>query len=252
MDFLMDFFTTFVLFFQTGGVFMYPILIVFALGLAISIERYIKLTYERVINRKMWNRVQPVLAEGDFDTARQMVKDDDKSTISKLLIMGLERQGAARRREDIEIAMEESMMEIIPQLEKRTPYIALFSNISTLLGLLGTIMGLIEAFTAVANANPAEKADLLSASISVAMNTTAFGLMAGIPLLIIYVFLTSRTGEIVDSLEMASVKTLNVISLSTKRLGDMKLDAPVVVTPQSDTPEDDAEMPGLDEGLVDS
>ena len=78
-------------------------------------------------------------------------------------------------------------------------------------------MGLIEAFTAVANANPAEKADLLSASISVAMNTTAFGLMAGIPLLIIHALLTSKTGEIVDSLEMASVKTLNIISEFAKR-----------------------------------
>ena len=114
------------------------------------------------------------------------------------------------------------MMEIIPQLEKRTPYVALFSNICTLLGLLGTIMGLIEAFTAVANANPAEKADLLSASISVAMNTTAFGLMAGIPLLIIHALLNSKTGEIVDSLEMASVKTLNIISDAAKRQSMVK------------------------------
>jgi biopolymer transport protein ExbB len=104
------------------------------------------------------------------------------------------------------------MMEIIPQLEKRTPYVALLANIATLLGLLGTIMGLIEAFTAVANANPAEKADLLSASISVAMNTTAFGLMSAIPLLLFHAMLTSTTGQIVDSLEMASVKALNSIS----------------------------------------
>ena len=109
--------------------------------------------------------------------------------------MGLARQGAVRRREDIEIAMEESMMEIIPQLEKRTPYVALASSIATLLGLLGTIMGLIQAFTAVANANPAEKADLLSASISVAMNTTAFGLMVAIPLLITNTVLTAKTGR---------------------------------------------------------
>jgi biopolymer transport protein ExbB len=108
-------------------------------------------------------------------------------------------------------------MEIIPQLERRTPYVGLLSNIATLLGLLGTIMGLIEAFTAVANANPAEKADLLSASISVAMNTTAFGLMAAIPLLLIHAKLTSTTGQIVDSLEMASVKALNSISNSAKR-----------------------------------
>ena len=212
----MDLIHTIVLFFQTGGAFMYPILIVFAIGIAIAIERYIKLTNVRRVNRKVWDELHPLLEEGEFDKAREVVADDD-STISKLLRMGLARQGSVRRRDDIEIAMEESMMEIIPQLEKRTPYIALFSNISTLLGLLGTIMGLIEAFTAVANANPAEKADLLSASISVAMNTTAFGLMAGIPLLIIHAWLTSKTGEIIDSLEMASVKTLNVISEFAKR-----------------------------------
>ncbi|MGD8568686.1 MAG: MotA/TolQ/ExbB proton channel family protein [Gammaproteobacteria bacterium] len=203
-------------FFQTGGLFMYPILIVFAFGIAIAIERYLKLTVVKRANQSMWDKLHPVLAEGDFDAAREMTEQNN-STISHLLNAGLELQGAVRRRDDIEIAMEETMMEIIPQLEKRTPYIALFSNISTLLGLLGTIMGLISAFTAVANANPAEKADMLSASISVAMNTTAFGLMAGIPLLIIYVVLTSKTGEIVDSLEMASVKTLSIITKMAKR-----------------------------------
>ena len=131
--------------------------------------------------------------------------------------MGLDLQGVVRRREDIEIAMEERMMEIIPSLEKRTPYVALASNIATLLGLLGTIMGLISAFTAVANANPAEKADLLSASISVAMNTTAFGLIVAIPLLITNQVLVAKTTEIINGLEMASVKALNVISASSKR-----------------------------------
>lgn len=206
-------------FFQTGGLFMYPILIVFAFGLAIVIERWLKLNAARNANKAMWDKLHPVLVEGDFDSARE-ITENDNSTISHLLNAGLELQGAVRRRDDIEIAMEETMMEIIPQLEKRTPYVALFSNISTLLGLLGTIMGLIEAFTAVANANPAEKADLLSASISVAMNTTAFGLMAGIPLLIMYVVLTSKTGEIVDSLEMASVKTLSIITRMSRRKHD--------------------------------
>jgi biopolymer transport protein ExbB len=184
---------------------------VFAAGMAIAVERWIHLGRIRSVNRKMWNLLQPVLVKGEFDKAREMV-NKDKSTISRMLAMGLARQGAVRRRDDIEIAMEESMMEIIPQLEKRTPYVALLSNIATLLGLLGTIMGLIEAFTAVANANPAEKADLLSASISVAMNTTAFGLISAIPLLLFHAKLTSTTGQIIDSLEMASVKALNTIT----------------------------------------
>ena len=205
-----------VTFFQKGGLFMYPILLVFLVGMAISVERWVQLNRIRSVNRKMWNVLHPVLVKGEFDKARAIVKKD-KSTISQMLGMGLARQGAVRRRDDIEIAMEESMMEIIPQLEKRTPYVALLSNIATLLGLLGTIMGLIAAFTAVAAANPAEKADLLSASISVAMNTTAFGLMCAIPLLLLHAKLTSTTGQIVDSLEMASVKALNNISNFAKR-----------------------------------
>ncbi len=212
----MDALYSIVRFFVAGGPFMYPILIVFAVGIAIAIERYITLTLVRRKNEGMWSKLQPALADGDFDKAREMTSKDD-SSVSRLLSMGLARQGAVRRREDIAIAMEESMMEIIPQLEKRTAYVALGASVATLLGLLGTIMGLIEAFTAVANANPAEKADLLSASISVAMNTTAFGLIAAIPLLVTHSMLTAKTSEIVDSLEMASVKALNVITALAKR-----------------------------------
>jgi biopolymer transport protein ExbB len=212
----MGFFYSIVEFFVSGGPFMYPILAVFAVGAAIAVERYITLTLMRASNQSAWSRVLPLLMNGDFDKAREML-GKDQSTIARLLTMGLARQGAVRRREEIEIAMEEGMMEIIPQLEKRTPYVALFASIATLLGLLGTIMGLIEAFTAVANANPAEKADLLSGSISVAMNTTAFGLMVAIPLLITNSVLTAKTGEIIDSLEMASVKALNVFSTRAKR-----------------------------------
>ena len=211
----MDFFYSIVGFFATGGMFMYPILLVFAVGTAIAIERYVTLTQITRKNQAVWQELQPVLLDGNFDKAREMTDEDD-STIGQVLNMGLSLQGAVRRREDIEIAMEESMMEIVPRLEKRTPYVALASSIATLLGLLGTIMGLIQAFTAVANANPAEKADLLSASISVAMNTTAFGLMVAIPLLITHAVLTSKTGDIVDSLEMATVKALNVFSRRAK------------------------------------
>jgi len=190
---------------------MYPILFVFIAGMAIAIERWVRLNHIGSVNRKTWNTIYPMLVKGEFEKVRGII-GKDKSAVAQMLGMGMDRQGAVRRREDIEIAMEESMMEIIPQLEKRTPYVALLSNIATLLGLLGTIMGLIEAFTAVANANPSEKADLLSASISVAMNTTAFGLMSAIPLLLFHAKLTSTTGQIVDSLEMASVKALNCIS----------------------------------------
>ena len=207
----MNAYSTIIGFFQEGGVFMYPIVIVLALGLAIALERWMFLTMTTTKNKALWSKVTPYLKSGNFSGAMQ-VTSKSRAAIGQIMTYGLNRVRSARRREDVEQAMEESLMEVMPKLEKRTHYLATFANIATLLGLLGTIIGLINAFTAVSNANPAEKADLLSASISVAMNTTAFGLMVAIPLLLAHTLLQTKTTEIVDSLEMASVKFLNAIT----------------------------------------
>jgi biopolymer transport protein ExbB len=207
----MDVVNAIVKFFQEGGMFMYPIMFVFALGAAIALERYIYLSVAKQTNRSMWDKLTPLVKANNYDQALAL-SSRSKSEIGKILSYGLSRLRVTKRRDDIEIAMEEGLMEVIPRLEKRTHYLATFANIATLLGLLGTIIGLIQAFTAVANANPADKADLLSASISVAMNTTAFGLMAAIPLLLMFTVLQTKTTEIVDSMEMATVKFLNSIT----------------------------------------
>jgi biopolymer transport protein ExbB/TolQ len=207
----MELFTSIIRFFQEGGMFMYPILIIFAGGLAIAIERWIYLTLATGSNKRTWKKVLPLLNKGDFKQAMDAA-NHSKTAIGTMLTYGLARARTARRRDDVEVAMEEGLMEALPRMEKRTHYLSTLANIATLLGLLGTIIGLIQAFTAVSNADPAEKADLLSASISVAMNTTAFGLMTAIPLLLIYAVLQSKTTAIVDSLEMASVKFLNIFS----------------------------------------
>ena len=204
----MDVVNAIVKFFQEGGMFMYPIMFVFALGAAIALERYIYLSVAKQTNRSMWDKLTPLVKANNYDQALAL-SSRSKSEVGKILSYGLSRLRVTKRRDDIEIAMEEGLMEVIPRLEKRTHYLATFANIATLLGLLGTIIGLIQAFTAVANANPADKADLLSASISVAMNTTAFGLMAAIPLLLMFTVLQTKTTEIVDSMEMATVKFLN-------------------------------------------
>lgn len=206
----MDAFSTIVKFFQDGGLFMYPIVVVLGLGLAIAIERWVYLSITTANNKAVWNKVMPYLRSGNIAGALQ-VTSKSKAAIAEIMTYGLNRVRSARRREDVEQAMEESLMEVMPRLEKRTHYLATFANIATLLGLLGTIIGLINAFTAVSSANPAEKADLLSASISVAMNTTAFGLIVAIPLLLVHTVLQTKTTEIVDSLEMASVKFLNSV-----------------------------------------
>jgi biopolymer transport protein ExbB/TolQ len=190
---------------------MYPIVVVFAIGLVIVLERWFFLVKASTSNQRLWKKLAPLVTAGKYKEANDLARKSS-AAVGSILSYGLDRVRSARRRDDIEKAMEESLLEVTPRLERRTHYLATFANVATLLGLLGTIIGLIRAFTAVAAANPAEKADMLSASISVAMNTTAFGLMVAIPLLLSHTWLQTKTTELVDSLEMASVKFLNSVT----------------------------------------
>lgn len=201
---------TIVTFFQNGGTFMYPIAVVLVIGLALAIERWIFLSAAKSSNRKAFDRMLPLLKKKDYSGVIDLARST-KAPVGRIVAAGIARMQQSPRRDDIEYAMEEGVMEAVPRLEKRSSYLATLANIATLLGLLGTIMGLIAAFTAVANAEPAEKATLLSQSISVAMNTTAFGLISAIPLLLIHAMIVEKTTEIVDSLEMAGTKCLNIL-----------------------------------------
>ncbi len=190
---------------------MYPIALVLAVGVAISIERWLFLAGAKISNRKAFDKLLPLLQKKDYRTILQFAQQSN-APITRIIAAGVAKLPHTQRRDEIEYAMEEGVMETLPRLEKRTQYLATLANIATLMGLLGTIIGLIAAFTAVANADPSEKASLLSQSISVAMNTTAFGLIAAIPLLLSHAVLQTKTTEIVDSLEMAGVKFLNMLS----------------------------------------
>lgn len=197
-------------FFQDCGLFIYPSLFLMLFGLTIAIERFVFLNRARNQNRKVWAQVKPMLEGGKWKEVQGVTAQSD-AAVGKIVHYGLQRMQSPGRREDYDAAMEEGMMEIVPRLEKRTHYIATFANVITLVGLLGTIIGLIKGFTAVAQVNPAEKAELLSASISIAMNNTAFALMVAIPFLLIHAFLQAKTSEIVDGLEAAKISFLNLV-----------------------------------------
>jgi biopolymer transport protein ExbB/TolQ len=227
----MELYTFFVNFFRQGGVFLYPIALVFAVGVAIAIERFIYLTKETIGNRSLWDDLVPYLQSGNFKAAVTRISDSSAS-IGTVLKYGMARIQSARRRDDIEKAMEEGMLEIIPRLEKRTHYLSTLANVGMLMGLLGTVIGLISAFAAVATANPAEKASLLAASISVAMNNTASGLVVAITLLLANMFLETKTTRLIDSLEIASVKFLNAVTERTGGEGP----APAAPAPRGASP----------------
>ncbi len=189
---------------------MYPILAVFVLGLAIAVERLLVISATERKTNRVWQQLTPMLKANDLARAENVLQKQS-TPLARVLQYGLAKLRVNASREAVEAAMEEGIMEVMPELEQRTHYLATLANIATLLGLLGTIIGLIQAFTAVASADPAEKADLLSASISVAMNTTAFGLTAAIPMILIHSFLATKTTRLVDNIEMATVKCLNLI-----------------------------------------
>ncbi|MGH8237483.1 MAG: MotA/TolQ/ExbB proton channel family protein [Steroidobacteraceae bacterium] len=211
-------------FFVKGGLFMAPIALVGALALAIAVERYFTITRLVVTNRRVWEDVEPALSNADFDAARAKTGKSD-TIVGRLLGVGLARLGAVRRIDDIEKALRANLMEAIPHLEKRTHYLATFANLATLLGLLGTVNGLIHAFTAVATANPAEKANLLAASISEAMNCTAFGLMVAVPMLFLHSFLQSKTSQLIGSLETGAVKFLTIVADRQSAKAQTRLEA---------------------------
>jgi biopolymer transport protein ExbB/TolQ len=207
----MEIYGAIVRFFQHGGIFMFPIAVVLALGLAVAIERllYLKLTASK--NAAEWRQIAPMLAASDLNAVDHAVGRSD-TALAALIGYGLNRVRQGWHREDVQRALESSMMDTIPMVEKRTHYLATFANVATLLGLLGTIMGLIHAFSAVSSANAAEKAALLSYSISEALNCTAFGLLVAIPFMLIHSRLQALSAEIIDTLETATAKLLDAVT----------------------------------------
>ncbi|HKE97067.1 MAG TPA: MotA/TolQ/ExbB proton channel family protein [Povalibacter sp.] len=197
-------------FFKEGGIFLYPLAAIFVVGITIAIERFVYLTKETTANRRVWSQVVPLINSGNFKQVIA-ITSKSKAAIATALNYGIARLASARRRDDVEKAMDESLLEIIPRMEKRTHYLSALANIGMLTGLLGTVIGLISAFASIAQANPAEKASLLAASISVAMNNTASGLFVAITLLLSHMFLEAKTTKLIDSLEIANVKFLNSV-----------------------------------------
>ncbi|MDQ7052346.1 MAG: MotA/TolQ/ExbB proton channel family protein [candidate division KSB1 bacterium] len=189
---------TIVRFFQQGGGFMFAILGVLVISIAIMIERFIYLSVKNRIDEVAFvNRILDFIQKGQVSSAIEYC-NMSKAALPQITKAGLEEFGKSPA--DIQNALELAAMSEIPKLEKRTPYLSMFANVATLLGLLGTIFGLINSFEAVASADASQKATLLSAGISVAMNTTAFGLIAAIPALIGYSYLQEKTNELIDSI----------------------------------------------------
>ncbi len=199
-------------FIQSGGVFMWVILFIWGVGIAISLERLRKLSSHDVDGPSFMNEIQRYILSNDVQGAIR-VCSGSISALAKVLKSGLKR--ANQSPEQIQNAIDATALEVIPKVELRLNYLGLIANISTLFGLLGTIQGLIQSFSAVAAADPAQKAELLAMGISKAMNTTALGLFSAITIMMIHAFLTSKSEKIINEIDEFSVKLLDL--LGTKK-----------------------------------
>ncbi|MDZ7373929.1 MAG: MotA/TolQ/ExbB proton channel family protein [candidate division KSB1 bacterium] len=184
--------------FVHGGSVMYLILVTMIAAIAIAVERFVYISMKNRIDAGTFAaKVIELVQRGSINAAVEYCRKS-KAALPRIVLAGLENyEGSAQ---DIQNALELAALTEIPKLEKRTPYLSMIANVATLLGLLGTIFGLIQSFQAVAQAEASQKAALLSAGISMAMNTTAFGLLVAIPCLIVYSVLQEQTSAIIDEI----------------------------------------------------
>jgi biopolymer transport protein ExbB/TolQ len=196
--------------FEGGGFWMWPILAIFLICWSITIERFYFLYFSiREDKEGLLRALNNNLLRGDFQGAIRLLGTQNPGPLAKVLKAGLLKV----HRPDIEVqaALDEASLRVVPTLEKRTGYLAVLSNAATLAGLLGTIIGMIKSFAAVAAADPGEKATLLAEGIAEAMNCTAFGLITAIPALLGYAVLQARTQHLIDDINECVVTELNLV-----------------------------------------
>lgn len=196
------------IFMDEGGIFMWIILAIWVLGVAIAVERVKSLLSYDIDGGSLMNTVKKHVLANEVSTAIQNCSNS-KALLPAVLRSGLKR--ANQSKEQIQDAVEASILEVTPKVDKRMGYLGLVANVSTLIGLLGTIYGLIQSFAAVANADPSSKAKLLALGISKAMNTTAMGLISAISIMVIHQILTSKSDKILGEIEEYSLKLVDLI-----------------------------------------
>jgi biopolymer transport protein ExbB/TolQ len=196
--------------YHEGGLMMHPILVSLFVAIGLIVDRAIELYFKASIDKEAFlKQLKKFVYSGDLDKAISFTASQKKTPLTSVIKAGL--INVPKGEQDVQAAMDEATLRESPRIERRTGYLAMLGNVATLLGLLGTIVGLIGAFAAVANANPADKATILSQGISEAMYCTAFGLLTAIATLVFYSVLQGRTQQMVDDINESSVGVLNLI-----------------------------------------
>ena len=216
-----------ILAFQKGGLWMWAILFFQIVSLVIIIERALFLFLKRKPDQKDYAETfSRQIRKGELDSViRKIDKDTHKQPLALAVQAATQTALDCGGREEIQGKMDEALMGEMSVLEQRTHFLVMLGNVGTLTGLLGTIMGMIKAFSAVTYASPAEKATLLSSGVSEAMNTTAYGLIMAIPALFMFAVLQNRSNALQEDLTEAALRVFNLLSYNYQTLWEKKLKA---------------------------
>jgi len=197
--------------YQEGGMWMHPIAITFAFAVAIFCERaFYYFIHCRVNSKGLLTQITRLVRNGEAEKAR-LLCSKVKGPLALILESALWHYIQQEPDQEIQNAVDEIALRELPKIQRRTHYLSLFANISTLAGLLGTIFGLQEAFGALATADPSQKAVVLARGIAIAMNTTAWGLIVAIPCMVFFSVLGSKANVIVEEVDESSVRLLNFL-----------------------------------------
>lgn len=192
---------------EHGGVFAYLLIGLGVFSLAVAIERFFVLNLRYSINGKeFWKEIRGRVANGELEEA---IKLCDNAPLPQIVKSGLVE--AAKSSPRIKEAMDETSLEVIPRIEKRTHYLSMVANVAVLIGLLGTVRGIILAFAAVANVDPSVRAEALAKGIALALNATFMGLAIAIPSLLAYSFLQSKTTKLIDQIDEYTLKVFHLL-----------------------------------------
>ena len=201
-------------FMKDGGAFMWVILIVWLTGLGISAYKFLSLQSNNINADKLFEVIRGNVLQNNVEEAINKCAGS-KAILSHVMRAGLKR--ANEDRELVEDAVATSLMQHTPKLNYQLNYISLIANISTLIGLLGTIQGLIMSFAAVGDAEVGNKAQALANGIAKAMNTTAFGLVSAISIMVLHTILTSKSTKMHDKIEETAGKLIDLLSVKKKK-----------------------------------
>ena len=211
-DVLKNFSTT-----STGWGFMWVLLVMAVFMIAIAIERIYYIMVRSNVNApKFMAEIRKLVKAGDYDNAVALCQSAKNKALPQVVLAGIKKVSEAETIEfrAIQNSVDEGTLEVIPKLQERTGYLAMIANVATLVGLMGTIYGLIAAFKSVSapGIDQTEKSRMLAAGISVAMNTTLTGLLIAVPSILVYTYIHNKTVKIIDEIDEHTVKLINLMT----------------------------------------